>query len=166
MLGLIFDNKKHQQGFTLIEAIVALVVFAISFSGLFLFFGTAQQTSINTQKKMALNMMANEIIETIAIEGKRAASDPLNPFLIQLTYEGNLTNCSDFPDSDIRYDWCMYLNEYAGPYNGFPDEERRVELTLEGTDLIVDVSFVVDGSGDGRNLVQTYLSRKLRANQL
>ena len=60
-----FDKKNNlpfnQTGFTLIEAIVSLVMFGISFAGLFLLFGIAQQTSINTEKKMFLNLIANRI---------------------------------------------------------------------------------------------------------
>lgn len=166
MIGLIFAKIKSNNGFTLIESIVALFLFAISFSGLFLFFGTAQQSSINTQKKMAINMMANEIIEMIAIEAKRATDDPMNPFLTPAKYSGDLHKCSDYAVTDLRFNWCKELEEHAGPFNGFDNEERKIQLFLDGSNLIINVSIIVEASGDGKTFVQTYLSRKLRPNQL
>ncbi|MEO1942887.1 MAG: type II secretion system protein, partial [Candidatus Thioglobus sp.] len=78
-----FDNglkkKTSQLGFTLIEAIISLLVFGISFAGLFLLFGIAQQTAINAEKRMFLNLMANRIVENIANEGANVSAS-INPF--------------------------------------------------------------------------------------
>tara|TARA_B100001175_G_scaffold283771_1_gene263754 strand:+ start:356 stop:661 length:306 start_codon:yes stop_codon:yes gene_type:complete len=86
-------NKNNQSGFTLIEAIISLVMFGISFAGLFLLFGIAQQTSMNTQKKMFLNIMANRIVETIANEGTNTDTT-INPFNNQSLYDGSLNDCT------------------------------------------------------------------------
>ena len=48
---LIKLNKNNIQGFTLIEAIVSLALFAVAFSGLYLFFGMATVANNNSEKK-------------------------------------------------------------------------------------------------------------------
>ena len=50
---IIVNSIKHN-GFTIIEAIVSLALFAIAFSGLYLFFGMAQQANNNSEKKSSV----------------------------------------------------------------------------------------------------------------
>ena len=171
-VGLNFDNRVKeascQKGFTLIEAIVSMVMFGISFAGLFLLFGIAQQTSTNTQKKMFLNLMANRIIETIANEGTNT-NTAINPFNDQTHYHGSLSDCSIYALTDTpnyKYHWCNDLKEQVGPFSGYSGEERMVNVVKEGENLYVDVSLIVDGGMDGQNLVQSYFSRQLRQGQL
>ena len=157
-----------QAGFTLLEAIIAMMMFGISFAGLFLLFGIPQQTSINTQKKMFLNLMANRIIETIANEGTNT-NTTLNPFTNQTPYHGSLNDCSPYAITDspnYKFHWCTDLNEQLGGFSDNPGEERTISVIKEGSDLLVDVVLVVDGGMDGQNLVQSYFSRRLRQGQL
>ena len=51
-------DKNKVQGFTLIEAIVSLALFAIAFSGLYLLFGMATLANSNTEKRMYLNQIS------------------------------------------------------------------------------------------------------------
>ena len=167
-----FDKKNNlpfnQTGFTLIEAIVSLVMFGISFAGLFLLFGIAQQTSINTEKKMFLNLIANRIIETIANEGTNTDT-AVNPFNIQTHYHGSLNDCTKFSISDspnYKYQWCNDLQNQVGGFTDYPGEERNVSVVKVGSDLQIGVSLVIDGGADGQNLIQSYFSRRLRKGQL
>lgn len=157
-------NKNNQSGFTLIEAIISLVMFGISFAGLFLLFGIAQQTSMNTQKKMFLNIMANRIVETIANEGTNTDTT-INPFNNQLLYDGSLNDCT-VGLSSYRLEWCTDLQNQVGGFTGYEGEERTVSVVKDGSDLLINISLVVDGGSDGENLVQSYFSRRLRKGQL
>lgn len=170
--GLNCDNRPKkggcQAGFTLIEAIVSMVMFGVSFAGLFLLFGIAQQTSINTQKKMFLNLMANRIVETIANEGTNT-NTAINPFSVPALYNGSISDCTVYAITDVpnyKYHWCNDLKEQVGPFSGYSGEERMVSVVMEGADLYVDVSLIVDGGMDGQNLVRSYFSRRLRQGQL
>ena len=168
ILGLNCDkhllNKNNQSGFTLIEAIISLVMFGISFAGLFLLFGIAQQTSMNTQKKMFLNIMANRIVETIANEGTNTDTT-INPFNNQSIYDGSLNDCT-VGLSSYKLEWCTDLQNQVGGFTGYDGEERTVSVVKDGSDLLINISLVVDGGSDGENLVQSYFSRRLRKGQL
>ena len=168
ILGLNCDkhilNKNNQSGFTLIEAIISLVMFGISFAGLFLLFGIAQQTSMNTQKKMFLNIMANRIVETIANEGTNTDTT-INPFNNQSLYDGSLNDCT-VGLSSYKLEWCTDLQNQVGGFTGYEGEERTVSVVKDGGDLLINISLVVDGGSDGENLVQSYFSRRLRKGQL
>lgn len=168
ILGLNCDkhllNKNNQSGFTLIEAIISLVMFGISFAGLFLLFGIAQQTSMNTQKKMFLNIMANRIVETIANEGTNTDTT-INPFNNQSLYDGSLNDCT-VGLSSYKLEWCTDLQNQVGGFTGYDGEERTVSVVKDGSDLLINISLVVDGGSDGENLVQSYFSRRLRKGQL
>ena len=168
ILGLNCDkhilNKNNQSGFTLIEAIISLVMFGISFAGLFLLFGIAQQTSMNTQKKMFLNIMANRIVETIANEGTNTDTT-VNPFNNQSLYDGSLNDCT-VGLSSYKLEWCTDLQNQVGGFTGYDGEERTVSVVKDGSDLLINISLVVDGGSDGENLVQSYFSRRLRKGQL
>ena len=168
ILGLNCDkhhlNKNNQSGFTLIEAIISLVMFGISFAGLFLLFGIAQQTSMNTQKKMFLNIMANRIVETIANEGTNTDTT-INPFNNQSLYDGSLNDCT-VGLSSYKVEWCTDLQNQVGGFTGYAGEERTVSVVKDGSDLLINISLVVDGGSDGENLVQSYFSRRLRKGQL
>ena len=168
ILGLNCDkhilNKNNQSGFTLIEAIISLVMFGISFAGLFLLFGIAQQTSMNTQKKMFLNIMANRIVETIANEGTNTDT-AINPFNNQSLYDGSLNDCTAGLSS-YKLEWCTDLQNQVGGFTGYDGEERTVSVVKDGSDLLINISLVVDGGSDGENLVQSYFSRRLRKGQL
>ena len=168
ILGLNCDkhilNRNNQSGFTLIEAIISLVMFGISFAGLFLLFGIAQQTSMNTQKKMFLNIMANRIVETIANEGTNTDTT-INPFNNQSLYDGSLNDCT-VGLSSYKLEWCTDLQNQVGGFTGYDGEERTVSVVKDGSDLLINISLVVDGGSDGENLVQSYFSRRLRKGQL
>ena len=168
ILGLNCDkhilNKNNQSGFTLIEAIISLVMFGISFAGLFLLFGIAQQTSMNTQKKMFLNIMANRIVETIANEGTNTDTT-INPFNNQSLYDGSLNDCT-VGLSSYKLEWCTDLQNQVGGFTGYDGEERTVSVVKDGSDLLINITLVVDGGSDGENLVQSYFSRRLRKGQL
>ena len=168
ILGLKCDKHQlknnNQSGFTLIEAIISLVMFGISFAGLFLLFGIAQQTSMNTQKKMFLNIMANRIVETIANEGTNTDTT-INPFNNQSLYDGSLNDCT-VGLSSYKLEWCTDLQNQVGGFTGYDGEERTVSVVKDGSDLLINISLVVDGGSDGENLVQSYFSRRLRKGQL
>ncbi len=139
------------------EALVGMVVFTIGFSGLFLFFNISQQVVVDAQRKMHLNFLANQIVETIAAQAKRTPSDPLNPFVTPSQYSGSLATCS-YGTNDERQGWCLQLNNEMGLFNAVSGKEiRDVTLMNDGTGLIVNVSLVVS-----HGTVSVFYSRKLR----
>ena len=151
------------KGFTLIEALVSLALFAIAFSGLYLFFGMAQQANNNSEKKMYLNLMANQILETITAETARSDTDALNPFKTPDAYNADLSDCATYTAPDVRQTWCSELNASVGPHKGVhADEVRTIEVAKDGDHLIVDVALTVDDGSGSTNLVKAYFTRKIR----
>ncbi len=148
------------QGFTMIEAIVSMAIFGIAFSGLYLLFGVGMQSAHNTQTKLHLNLMANQIVETIAAESQRSDVDPLNPFVNNLQYAGNLHGCAAY--THIRTSWCDDLNFVIGPHEGFPGQKRSISIATSGSNLIVDIEFIVGGDAMGMNQIVVVFSRKIR----
>jgi len=158
---IIVNSIKHN-GFTIIEAIVSLALFAIAFSGLYLFFGMAQQANNNSEKKMYLNLMANQIIETITAETFREDSDVANPFVTPASYNADLSDCTGFTAPDVRHTWCTELDAVIGPHKGVSaDEVRTVEVIQDDTNLIVNVVLVSDSGLGENNLLRTVISRKI-----
>jgi len=176
-LSLTKINNIQVQGFTLIEALVSLSVFAIAFSGLYLFFGMATLANNNTEKRMHLNLMSNHIIESIAAESTRSNVDVLNPFVTPTSYSGSLNVCSIYVVTDIRRTWCDSLVEKVGPYKNVSAEEARtIEIfrvddsnnpiadgvAFDNGNLIVNVILVVDSGSGASNLVSSFFTRKIR----
>jgi len=101
--------------------------------------------------------MADRIIETIAAEGMRSGTDSLNPFVTPSLYSGSLATCT-YPASDTRQLWCNDLNANIGPLNTTSGLEiRQVDVSNDGTGLIVNVSLVTNGG-----TISSYFTRKLR----
>ena len=148
------------QGFTLVEALVAMLIFTIGFSGLFFFFTISQQAIISSEKKMRLNLMADRIFQTIINESKRPSTDVLNPFLTPSSYSGSLAVCN-FADADIRQTWCLDLNDKEsgiGPFNTSSGQEvRQVDVLVDSTNLIVNIMLATEGGA-----VKSFYTRKIR----
>ncbi len=157
MLLLKHSEIGAQSGFTLVEALVAMAIFMLGFGGLYVFFNLSQHSVMESERRMYLNLMGDRIIQTIAAEGQRSVSDPLNPFTNPARYAGNLNACT-YDATDVRQSWCQDLNTNVGPFNpSSGNEDRQVDLTNDGTGLIVNVSLLV---ADGK--VSAYFTRKLR----
>jgi prepilin-type N-terminal cleavage/methylation domain-containing protein len=153
----LFGATQGENGFTLIEALVAMAVFTIGFSGLYFFYGLSQQSINDAEKRLYINLMANRIIETIAAEGQRLPTDNLNPFLNPNQYSGSLNSCN-FAATDDRQLWCLDLVSNIGPFNPSTGlENRQVDVLNDGTGLIVNVTLITGGGKVG-----AYYTRKLR----
>ena len=149
--------SKRIQGFTLIEALVAMLIFTIGFSGLYFFFTISQQVIVSSEKKMHLNLMADRIFQTIANESKRSTTDVLNPFVTPTSYAGNLATCS-YNGTDVRQLWCLDLNTMVGAFNSSSGQEtRQVEVLSDSTNLIVNITLVTEGGA-----VKSFYTRKIR----
>jgi prepilin-type N-terminal cleavage/methylation domain-containing protein len=169
-------NKKQNsiKGFTLIEALVSMVIFGIGFSGLYFLYGMALQSNSNTEKKMYMNLMANRIIETISTEAQRLSTDSeyntKSPFKVPSLYSGSLNNCSGL--SDPKLTWCNDLNTSIGQFTGISVwETRNITITSANpsgdptgisSGLIVNVSLVAESGAVNRIFVQTYATRHIR----
>jgi len=157
-------NLIKNKGFTIIEAIVSLALFAIAFSGLYFFFGMAHQAYNNSEKRMHLNLMANHILDTIHAEAYRSDADVANPFVTPASYNANLSDCSTYTAPDVRHTWCTELDASVGPHKGVhADEVRTVEVVKDEAYLIADVTLVIDAGIGEKNLIKTFLSRKIAA---
>lgn len=147
-----------EEGFTLVEALVAMAIFMLGFSGLFFFYSLSQHTIVDAEKRMYVNLMADRIVQTIASEAQRSITDPMNPFINPGQYAGSLNSCN-YSSSDERQGWCQDLNTNVGPYNPVSGKEaRQVEVINDGTGLIVNVTLII-ANGD----VSALYTRKLRA---
>lgn len=145
-------------GFTLVEAMVAMAIFAIGFSGLYFFYNLSQHSIVDAEKRMYVNLMSDRIIQTIASEAQRPANDPLNPFANPTKYSGSLNNCKAYSLGDVRQIWCQDLNNNIGPYSLSSGlEDRQVDVQNDGTGLIVNVTLITANGAVG-----AYYTRKLR----
>jgi prepilin-type N-terminal cleavage/methylation domain-containing protein len=157
-VNLTNTSRHSEEGFTLIEALVSLVIFVIGFSGLYLFYGMSQTTIDRSDRKLYASLLADGIVETIVAETRRPTTDVLNPFLTPASYTANLSNCATYPVSDVRYTWCMDANTLLGPMNLTSGQEARaVNVLLDGKTLIVSVNIISDSGA-----VQSSFSRKIR----
>mgnify|MGYP003585815559 FL=1 len=153
----ISQTYSSQQGITLVEALVAMAIFMLGFGSLYVFFNLSQHSVLESERRLYLNLMGDRIIQTIAAEAQRSASDPLNPFVMPANYAGSLNVCN-YDADDVRQSWCQDLNTNVGPYNAPSGlEHRQVSLINDGTGLIVNISFVI---ADGK--LSAYFTRKLR----
>ena len=149
-------------GFTLIEAIVAMAIFGIAFSGLYLMFGIAIKASDDVQTRMHLNLISNQIVESISSEARRSMSDVKNPFKTPTLYSGNLHSCTT-SITDVRQNWCRNLNDVVGPHQALNVKQKR-QITLEksGNHLYVDIELVVGGGKTGIDVISVAMSRRIR----
>jgi prepilin-type N-terminal cleavage/methylation domain-containing protein len=154
---LTLAQSAGAKGFTLVEAMVAMVIFTLGFSGLYFFYGISQQVIADSEKRMYINLMADRIVETIAAQGMRTSSDPLNPFVTPSQYSGSLATCT-YSSTDDRQAWCTDLNANIGALNPSSGLEiRQVDVANDGTGLIINVSLATSGGK-----ITAYFTRKLR----
>jgi len=59
------DMIRNQDGFTLVEALVSVAIFAIGFAGVYALVGVSDRVLQNGIEREELNYQANEIIETL-----------------------------------------------------------------------------------------------------
>ena len=154
--------RKKEQGFTLVEALVAMLIFTIGFSGMYAFFTISQQTIVSSEKRMKLNLMADMIFQTIVNETKRSSTDPLNPFVNPSKYSGSLATCNySTSPLDDRQLWCIALSDKdsgVGLFNASSGQEvRLVEVALDSSNLIVNITLVTEGGA-----VKSFYTRKIR----
>jgi prepilin-type N-terminal cleavage/methylation domain-containing protein len=155
--------KPSEKGFTLIEAIVAMVIFGIAFTGLYLVFGVAMKGANDAQKRMHLNLIANQIVENISAETRRDIDDDLNPFKTPDIYIADLQDCDSFSSSDIRKSWCTKLNEVIGGFQGTNSKQKRnVTVSKLDNNLYVDIHFVIGGDSRGNNTSEAVIARRIR----
>ena len=152
------SHIQPEAGFTLVEALVAMAIFTIGFSGLYFFYNLSQHSIVDAEKRMYVNLMSDRIIQTIASEAQRPSTDPLNPFVTPARYSGSLNNCGAYSAGDVRQAWCLDLNTNIGPHNPAGGaENRQVDVQNDGTGLIVNVTLIA-----GNGAVGAYYTRKLR----
>ena len=155
--------KPNEKGFTLIEAVVAMVIFGIAFTGLYLVFGIAMKGANDAQKRMHLNLIANQIVESISAETRRDPNDDLNPLKTPSIYNANLKSCGSYSSSDIRNSWCTNLNDVVGDFQGTNSKQKRsVTVTKLSDHLYVDIHFVIGGDSKGNNISQVIMARRIR----
>ena len=155
---LSMHHARAVAGFTLVEALVAMAIFTIGFSGLYFFYNLSQHSIVDAEKRMYVNLMSDRIIQTIAAESQRPIADPLNPFINPSKYSGSLNNCATYSTGDVRQSWCQDLNANIGPFNASSGtENRQVDVQNDGTGLIVNVTLIT-----GNGAVGAYYTRKLR----
>jgi prepilin-type N-terminal cleavage/methylation domain-containing protein len=159
----VLQVKPSEKGFTLIDSIVAMVIFGIAFTGLYLVFGVAMKGANDAQKRMHLNLIANQIVENISAETRRDINDDLNPFKTPDIYNADLQDCDSFSSSDIRKSWCTKLNEVIGGFQGTNSKQKRnVTVSKLDNNLYVDIHFVIGGDSRGNNTSEAVIARRIR----
>jgi prepilin-type N-terminal cleavage/methylation domain-containing protein len=120
------NKSKNKTGFTLIETLVAISIFAVSVIGMMAVLSSGLTNTFEARKKMAATFLAQEGIEYmrnlrdtyVLYDG---ATDGWNEFLSGSAY----SSCGDgrvcfFDDSDI---WNLYVNDSNMPMTNLYFEE-------------------------------------------
>lgn len=113
--------STKQEGFTLIEALLATALLGIGFAGVYSMVSVSAQSMAHTVARQKLQMQADQILDIIE-------SDLSNIDL----YVKDLENCVDpngAPDTHLvrAYEWCSRMNTEVGATN--PADERSVDVT-------------------------------------
>jgi len=140
---------EDQKGFTLIEALVSVAIFAIGFAGVYALVGVSDRVLQNSVNRQQLNFQANEIVETLN-------SDPRN---IAEYHGKNLGRCSSLSVSKGKDEqlkrlkrWCERSSGETGEKKS--NDQRRIQVIKKSLgNREVNVASIELTSNDGKNTV-------------
>lgn len=166
--------KKHQRGFSLVEAMVAIVIITIGFVGIYALTGNSEVYNQRAAERDAVASIVLQIVDVIA------AGRPFNVVgvIAAPPYNGtidlNTANCqfgspvagspraqgrpADSADFDVFFiQWCSRLNDQLGV---LPGTVRTISViegvgTPDGT-LVDLVTVTVQDGGNNISLVETF----------
>ena len=125
-------QRTKDSGFSLIEAMIASLIMAITFAGVYTltaYSGTSMKNSVDRQK---MQLVANQMLEVITSD-----------FTNVDNYNLNLTSCAaPAPEEtqsyhQYRYKWCRMLNESVG--TAAVGDVRSITVTNSGTGKIIHI---------------------------
>ncbi len=117
-------------GFSLVEAMVATLLLAIGFTGLFALTATSTTTLDKAFLRQNLEMQANSILEQIEQDAESAS-----------LYTLDLTDCTPpedpNPQANLRVIWCEQLNAATGDAQA--NDVRSITARVDGETTILTV---------------------------
>jgi len=126
-------RTTEKNGFSLIEAMVAMMIMALSFVGVYTLASYSSNSMKNSADKQQMQMVANQIFEIIRSDIENIDSYNNMDFTscIAPTSEETATYYQH------RYKWCRMLNAGVGqPATG---DIRQINITTSGDSRIVKV---------------------------
>ncbi len=125
--------KETEKGFSLIEAMVATMVSAITFVGVYSMASYATITTKNSADRQRMQIIAEEMLETLSADIANIDNYNNMDFTTCTAPTGSQT--ADFYQN--RYKWCQMLNDSVGlPATG---DTRKITITTSGTSRIVHI---------------------------
>ena len=125
------NNKE--KGFSLIESMIATLIMAIAFTGVYTLSAFSSQTLTNSTNRQKMQLVANQMIEVIDGDYDNI-----------LMYDLDFTTCSA-PGSGVtdswevnRYKWCRMLDDFLGTTNTGDVREIDVVTTTDG--IVVNIT--------------------------
>ncbi len=116
---------RHQEGFSLVEAMVATALMAIGFAGSYTLTAITRTSTDEAIARQKLQLISNQIYEVIESD-----LDNLD------SYDMDLKTCNvpDFGETDKfdlrQYEWCMRMAAEVGA--ALEDETRQIDVTTLG----------------------------------
>ena len=103
-------TKQNQSGFSLIEAMVATLIMAITFTGVYTLTNYSSITLKNSVDRQKMQIIANQMIESITID--YANIDSYNNMDFTTCNAPTVGQTQEFHQN--RYRWCRMLNDSVG----------------------------------------------------
>jgi prepilin-type N-terminal cleavage/methylation domain-containing protein len=103
-------TKHNQSGFSLIEAMVATLIMAITFTGVYTLTNYSSITLKNSVDRQKMQIIANQMIESITID--YANIDSYNNMDFTTCNAPTVAQTQDYHQN--RYRWCRMLNDAVG----------------------------------------------------
>jgi prepilin-type N-terminal cleavage/methylation domain-containing protein len=129
----LIKNPPNNAGFSLIEAMVATLIMAISFAGVYSMTAYSSVTLKNSIDRQKMQLIANQILESIS--GDYANVNSYNNMSFITCNAPAVGETQTYHQN--RYKWCRMLNDAVGtPAAG---DVRAITVTASGTSRIVGV---------------------------
>ena len=126
--------KTKERGFSLIEAMVATMIIAISFAGVYTMAGYSSVSLKNSIDRQKMQLIANQILESISSDYTSVDNYNNMDFTTCVAPTGAQTQTYH----QNRYKWCRMLNDAVGsPATG---DTRKIAITTSGTSKVVTVT--------------------------
>lgn len=126
-------SKIKDDGFSLIEAMIATLIMSITFAGVYTMAGYSSISLKNSIDRQKMQLIANQILESISSDYANIDSYNNMDFITCTAPTGAQTQTYH----QNRYKWCRMLNDAVGtPAVG---DTRKITIVTSGTSRIMSI---------------------------
>lgn len=139
------SQKTKNSGFSLIEAMISMMIMAISFVGVYTLTAYAGSSLKNSADRQKMQIIANEMLELISND--YANVDSYNN--MDFTTCNAPTSAQTQTYHQNRYNWCRALDAAAGTSS--TGDTRKITVTTSGTNK--NVRIILESRKKGAQIV-------------